>query len=120
MSTENQALPGRWGQRKRDIATIVWVSFLAACAGTFVIFAVMDPDSLSDAWVLPWEMGRKLAYGLGFFFLFVVSFIASSLTIFMVRTGPAQGHVSGKGRRPPTQLLSPDDNNPDLDLRDLK
>ena len=120
MNTETSELPGRWSRRKRDIGIIIWISFLAACAGTFVIFAVLDPDALNDAWVLPWEMGRRLAYSLGFLFLFIVSLIASGLTVFMIRTGPASGHASGQGRRPPPDIQSPDENNPDLDLGDWK
>lgn len=120
MELENQQLSGRWSQRKRDIGTVIWISFLAACVGTFAIFAVMDPDALNDAWVLPWEMGRKLAYSLGFLFLFMVSLIASGLTVFMIRTGPGTGHASGKGRRPPPEIRSPDKDNPDLDLEDWK
>jgi hypothetical protein len=120
MNAKTRQVPGRWGRRRRDIATVTWVSFLSACAGTFVIFAVMDPEALNDAWVLPWEMGRRLAYSLGFLFLFVVSLIASGLTVFMIRTGPKSGHASGKGRPPPPEIRSPDEENPDLDLGDLK
>lgn len=120
MNTETQGIPGRWSRRKRDIGTVIWISFLSACVGTFVIFAVMDADALSDAWVLPWEMGSRLAYSLGFLFLFAVSLIASGLTVFMIRTGPASGHAAGKGRRAPPEIRSPDENNPDLDLGDWK
>lgn len=120
MSTDPRQIPGRWNRRRRDIAIIVWISFLSACVGTFIIFAVMDPDALNDAWVLPWEMGRRLAYSLGFLFLFVVSLIASSLTVFMIRTGPTSGHATGDGRRPPPDIRRPEENNPDLDLEDLK
>jgi len=81
-------------QRRRDIGIIVWISFLAACAGTFVIFAVLDPEALNDAWVLPWQMGRKLAYSLGFAFLFCVGGLASALTVFMIRSRPGQGSGS--------------------------
>ena len=80
----------------------------------------MDPEALNDAWVLPWEMGRRLAYSLGFLFLFVVSLIASGLTIFMIRTGPRRGHASGKGRHRPPEIHAPEEGNPDLDLEDLK
>lgn len=107
-------IPGRWNMRKRDTGTAIWVAFLSACIGTFVIFALMDPEALNDAWVLPWEMGRKLAYSLGFLFLFIVSLIASVLTVFMLRTGPARGHAAGKGRRPPPAVKPPGE-----DLRDL-
>lgn len=120
MNSEPRKLPGRWSRRKRDIGIVVWISFLAACAGTFVIFAVLDPDALNDAWVLPWEMGRRLAYSLGFLFLFVVSLIASGLTVFMIRTGPDRGYATGKGGRPPPEIRSPGEDNPDLDLGDWK
>jgi len=120
MSNEARELSGRWSRGKRDIATVVWVSFLSACAGTFIIFAVMDADALNEAWVLPWEMGSRLAYSLGFLFLFVVSLLASGLTVFMIRTGPQRGHAKGQGRRPPPDVRSPEEDNPDLDLGDWK
>jgi len=119
MNETSQNIPGRWGRRKRDIGIAIWIAFLAACVGTFVIFAVMDPEALNDAWVLPWEMGSKLAYSLGFAFLFIVSLIASSLTVFMIRTGPSRGHASGRGGRPPPEIESPTAKNPDLDIGDL-
>lgn len=120
MSNESKPLPGRWSRRKRDIGIVIWIAFLAACVGTFVIFAVLDPEALNEAWVLPWEMGRRLAYSLGFLFLFMVSLIASGLTVFMIRTGPRRGHAKGEGRRPPPEIRSPEENNPDLDLGDIK
>lgn len=120
MNNKTEELTGRWCRWKRDVGTVVWISFLAACVGTFVIFAILDPDALNDAWVLPWEMGRRLAYSLGFLFLFVVSLIASGLTVFMIRTGPDSGHASGEGRRPPPEIRSPEEDNPDLDLGDWK
>jgi hypothetical protein len=120
LSDKKRKVPGRWNRRKRDVGTVIWVSFLAACAGTFIIFAVLDPEALNDAWVLPWEMGSRLAYSLGFLFLFIVSLIASGLTVFMIRTGPKRGHARGKGRRAPPEIHSPEENNPDLDLEDWK
>jgi hypothetical protein len=120
MAANDTELPGRWGMYKRDLGTAIWIAFLAACAGTFVIFAVIDPQALNDAWVLPWEMGTRLAYSLGFLFLYLVSLLASGLTIFMIRTGPRRGHARGEGRRPPPQIKSPEENNPDLDIGDWK
>ena len=121
MSDARDELPGRWSRKKRDIGIVIWVAFLAACVGTFVIFAVLDPEALNDAWVLPsWEMGSRLAYSLGFLFLFIIGLIASGLAVFMVRTGPQRGHARGRGRRPPPDVKSPEDDNPDLDLGDWK
>ena len=119
MGETSQNIPGRWGRRKRDIGIAIWIAFLSACVGTFVIFAVMDPEALNDAWVLPWEMGSRLAYSLGFMFLFSISLLASSLAIFMIRTGPAKGHAKGKGNRRPPEIRSPTRENPDLDIGDL-
>ena len=120
MNDTSRTLPGRWSRGKRDVGIALWIAFLSACVGTFIIFAVLDPEALNDAWVLPWEMGRRLAYSLGFLFLFIVSLIASALTIFMIRTGPGSGHASGQGRRPPPEILLPEEDNPDLDIGDLK
>lgn len=120
MNSESRNLPARWSRKKRDIGIAIWIAFLSACIGTFVIFAVLDPEALNDAWVLPWEMGSRLAYSLGFLFLFLVSLIASGLTVFMIRTGPSRGHASGQGRRPPPDIRSPEEDNPDLDLGDWK
>lgn len=120
MTHKKQDLPGRWGRRKRDLGTVIWISFLSACAGTFMIFAVMDVDALIDAWVFPLEIGSRLTYSLGFVFLFVVSLIASALTTFMIRTGPKRGHAKGEGRPPLPETHPPEENNPDLDIGDWK
>ena len=120
MTEENRELSGRWCMCKRDFGVAFWIAFLAACVGTFVIFALLDPEALNDAWVLPWEMGSRLAYSRGFLFLYLVSLLASGLTIFMVRTGPRRGHARGEGRRPPPEIRSPEEENPDLDLGDMK
>ena len=120
MTEETKELPGRWCMCKRDFGVAFWIAFLAACLGTFVIFAVLDPEALNDAWVLPWEMGSRLAYTLGFIFLYLVSLAASGLTVFMIRSGPRRGHATGEGRRPPPEIRSPEENNPDLDIDSLK
>ena len=35
--TSQDVQAGRWTRRQRDLAVCLWVSFLAACAGTFVL-----------------------------------------------------------------------------------
>jgi hypothetical protein len=111
-----EVIAGRWNYRKRDIGTIIWISFLSACVGTFVIFAVLDPEALNEAWVLPWEMGRKLAYSLGFTFLFCVGVLASGLTVFMIRTGPRRGHQRGEDGKPPPVIKDSAAEDPDLGI----
>jgi len=108
-------VPGRWSRRQRDWGVAVWISFLAACGGTFVMFALLDPERLAEAWVLDWETGVRLVYGLGFAFCFAVAFAASWLTEYMIRTGPRRGHVRGKGRKRPPEVHDPAEGNPDLE-----
>ncbi|MGA0265114.1 MAG: hypothetical protein ACO3KY_04430 [Lysobacterales bacterium] len=115
-----QGLPTRWNRRKRDIAVALWVAFLSASFGTFVLFGLIDPGEIESALMAQWDFSRKLAYSLGFAFLFMISAIAAALTVFMIRTGPQRGHASGQGRRPPPEIRDPSENNPDLDLDDLK
>jgi len=99
---------------------VLWVAFLTASVGTFVLFGVVDPSELDSAWMQDWDISRKLAYSLGFGFLFAISLLATGLTAFMIRTGPHSGHASGRGRRPPPEIRDPNEDNPDLDLGDLK
>jgi hypothetical protein len=113
-------MPDRWNRKKRDIGVVVWVAFLAASAGTFVLFGLVDPEELETAWMQQWQISRKLAYSLGFGFLFGICLLASGLTAFMVQTGPRRGHASDHGGRRPPEILDPTENNPDLDLGDLK
>jgi hypothetical protein len=114
LSENNQHLEGRWGRQKRDWGVSIWIAFLAACVGTFVLFALIDPELLGDSWVMGWATGLRLTYGLGFGFLFFVALIATRLTTYMIRTGPRRGHVRGKGRRSPPDVFDPDEFNPDL------
>jgi len=113
-------IPGRWSRKQRDWGVAVWMAFLAACVGTFVLFAVVDPERLTDVWVLEWETSVRLVYGLGFFFLFLVALAASLLTEYMIRTGPRRGHARGKGRRRPPEVHDPAEGNPDLQGEDFR
>lgn len=105
---------GRWSQSRRDWAVSLWVAFLAACFGTLVLFALVDPELLGDSWVYGWSTDLRVTYGLGFGFLYLVSFVAARLMTFMIRTGPHPGHAAGKGRRKPPPVRDPEELNPDL------
>lgn len=107
-------VPGRWDRERRDWAVCLWVAFLAACAGTFLLFALLDPADLGDAWVLGWQTDLRVTYGFGFALMYVTAFAAAWLTAFMIRTGPRRGHARGKGRQRPPEVHDPGDNNPDL------
>jgi hypothetical protein len=109
--SKQRPVAGRWTSRQRDWGVVLWISFLSACVGTFGLFALIDPEQLTDAWVPGWQLGLKMVYGLGFVLMFVVSLLSSCLTVFMLRTGPSEGHA----QRPPPVIRDPAELNPDLE-----
>lgn len=84
-----------------DAAAVGWGSFLAACLGAFIGFAVIDPSRLGEASDVIDEIGPMTGYGLGFLFLWLVSATAGGLTWLLIRTsrGGGSSSSSGPGRR---------------------
>lgn len=110
----------RWTMRQRDWAVALWIAFLSASAGFFVLFGLIDPLDMISIWVDRFDIGVRLAYGLAFAFLYFVCLLAAALTMFMIRTGPARGHASGEGGRPIPEVHDPSQSNPDIDGEDWK
>ena len=108
----------RWSMRQRDWAVAFWIAFLAAAAGAFVLFGLINPLDMVNAWADQYDIGIRLAYGLAFTFLYMVCLLASTLTVFMIRTGPRRGHVKGEGRRPKAEIHHHAESNPGLDDED--
>jgi len=113
--TTQHPLNRRWNRRQRDWAVVFWIAFLSASAGAFVLFGLVDPLDMVSSWADKYDIGLRLAYGLAFAFLYLVCLLASALTMFMIRTGPSQGHFKGKGKRPIPQVQDPSQSNPELD-----
>jgi len=110
----------RWSMRQRDWAVVFWIAFLSASAGAFVLFGLVNPMDMVNAWTDEYDIGVRLAYGLAFLFLYLVCLLASALTMFMIRTGPARGHATGEGRRSIPRVQDPSQSNPDLGDEDWK
>jgi hypothetical protein len=98
----------RWTMRQRDWGVVLWIAFLTASVGEVLMFALVDPMDLVNAWTTRFDIGSRLAYSLGFAFLYLLSLLASWLTMFMIRTGPRRGHSSGQGARPKPNLRDSD------------
>ena len=120
MISEEHPVNRRWSQRQRDWAVVLWVAFMSAAAGSFVVFGLFDPLDIVHSYADEFEIGVKLAYGLAFAFLYLLCLLSSVLTMFMIRTGPAQGHSRGEGRRSIPEVRDPGESNPDLDDEDIK
>ncbi len=101
--------------RQRDWAVVFWIAFLSAAVGAFILFGLVNPMDVLNSWADSYDIGVRLAYGLMFLFLYLLCLLASALTMFMIRTGPARGHVKGEGRRTIPELEDPSESNPNLD-----
>ena len=106
--------------RQRDWAVVFWIAFLSAAAGAFVLFGLLNPLDMISAWADEFDIGVRLAYGLAFAFLYLVCLLASSLTMFMIRTDPSRGHSKGIGKSPIPEVHDPSESNPDLKDEDWK
>jgi hypothetical protein len=80
----------RWSRRAQNIATILWSSFLAACLGTAVFFAHVDPIDLDAISTPITEFSVMAGYAIGFFFFWILCAIASLLSVFLIRTSRRQ------------------------------
>ncbi len=110
----------RWSMRQRDWAVVFWIAFLSASVGAFILFGLVHPLDMISARADEYDIGVRVAYGLAFAFLYLVCLLASSLTMFMIRTDPSSGHVSGKGRHSIPKVHDPKESNPDFEGEDWK
>ena len=76
----------KWSRNKQAVATVIWISFLAAAVATMLFFAMFDPVELLAT--LDFEIDRQSGYALGFFFFWMISVGCSAVTAWLVRTAP--------------------------------
>lgn len=94
---DNQSAPRPWPPQRRVVAAIGWSAFLAACLGTLLAFAALDPQLIIDAvdggdpGSAPWWLTRTGIYTLGFFLFWLVGAVGGLLTTFLTQTDPKRG-----------------------------
>jgi glucan phosphoethanolaminetransferase (alkaline phosphatase superfamily) len=76
----------QWSRNKQAVATVIWISFLAASAATMLFFALFDPTKLMAT--LDVDIGRQSGYAIGFFFFWFILAGCSAITAWLVRTAP--------------------------------
>lgn len=90
----------RWPPRMRVAAAIGWSSFLAACLGTMLTFAALDPQVIidgiegGDPGSAPWWLTRTGIYSVGFFLFWAIAAVAGMLTDYLHEGPPSEGHGS--------------------------
>lgn len=78
-------------RRQRDVAVVGWASFLTAAAASVVLFAFVDPATLSDFTEPSFSVSRMTGYAIGFFFLWMLAAASAALTVYLIRT--RRGHT---------------------------
>ena len=74
------------GSRARATGAVIWSSFLAAALATMLCFAFVDPLAVAQGETPPWWTSRLHVYAVGFFFFWLVGFVAATLSWFLART----------------------------------
>ncbi|MCC5794082.1 MAG: hypothetical protein JJT85_05015 [Chromatiales bacterium] len=70
---------GPWSRRRQVVAAILWSSFLAACAGSVLLFGLLDPLDVFAISTPALPVSRMTGYAIGFFFLWLVAALAAWL-----------------------------------------
>ena len=83
---DGQDVAHELSRRQRDVFVIGWCSFLTAAVGTMLLFAWVDPLDLYYATELPLPMDRMTGYAIGFFFLWLLTAVSATLTVYLIRT----------------------------------
>jgi hypothetical protein len=85
-----------------DVGRVLWPSFLAACGASVLFFAVVDPTLLRGAGPrLFADLDRKAGYALGFFFFWAIGTVASTLSVFLIRSSQRRQTSRGHPDYPP-------------------
>ena len=86
---EQEELPPQpWTPRAQVLAAVLWPSLLAASFATMLFFAFVDPESLHDGAAADIERFRMTAYGITFFFFWLIAALSSAVSAYLVRTSP--------------------------------
>jgi len=85
-----------------DLALVLWPSFLAACLGSVLFFAAVDPELLRDAGPrLFVGLDREAGYAVGFLFFWAIGAAASSISVYLIRTARPREPVGNGGTHLP-------------------
>jgi len=85
--------PSPWSRARKDVAIVLWPSFLAAAVMTMFFFAVFDPVDIGEGTALAELIANHNAgYALGFFFFWAFTTLSSALSLYLVRTESEQRH----------------------------
>ena len=81
-----------WSPVRQTVAVVAWCSFLAACVETMGFFAYLDPATVGCTQLPPEAPAiRHAAYAIGFFFFWMSTVVAATLTAYLLYSGRRVG-----------------------------
>jgi len=76
-----------WSRLSRDVAMVLWPSFLASCVASVFFFAIFDPVEITQGTPLAdWFSVAHAGYAIGFFSFWAFTTLSSALTLYLART----------------------------------
>ena len=91
MNTDDETDGRRlWPPPLPAVAAVGWSSFLAACLGSLLCFALLDPLQLigADSGAMRAGPNRLAVQTLAFFFFWLIAAVAGALSVYLTQTGP--------------------------------
>jgi len=83
---DTQPAASHWSATRQGAGVAIWSSFLAAAGTSVLCFAFVDPAAI-ELWPgAGTALARMTGYAVGFFLFWIAAFIASLLTLYLVRT----------------------------------
>lgn len=76
-----------YSRRLHHAGAVIWSSFLAACIGTMVFFAMFDPTKLVEVTTWRIDLESRWAYTIGFFAFWLLTLCSSVLTLILLLPG---------------------------------
>ena len=80
--------PRSWSTRAQVVAAVLWPSLLAASFATMLFFAFVDPGLFHEGSAAEIETSRMTAYGIAFFFFWLIAALSSAISVYLIRTSP--------------------------------
>ena len=82
-----------WSPVRQTIMVVAWCSFVAASVETMGFFANLDPATVGCTQLPPEAPAiRHAAYAIGFFFFWMSTVVAASLTAYLRCSSRRTGH----------------------------
>ncbi len=86
-NSDSDQISGKPYSRLRYVGAVLWASFLTACVGSMVFFAMFDPAELAKITTWPVVLEIQWGYTIGFFCFWLLAVLSSLITTILLLPG---------------------------------